>query len=220
MVDYRAVVERLRRRAEADPSRIAEGRAREQEAICRATDRYLEQWGVPERIRSRTEDYDGRHEAWQYVDQWRRPPSPKNILILAGAKGTGKSLAAGYWLTMVAAELAGRSDPPRSQPRRWYHTVDLARVSMYEGDAMDSLAKVPHLVVDDLGAEYQDVRGALQSRLDWLIEQRHARMKRTVITTNLNAKDFAARYGERIIDRLRESGRWYGLSGKSMRGKG
>ena len=41
-------------------------------------------------------------------------------------------------------------------------------------------------------------------RLDELIDERYSNYRQTIITTNLNAKDFQTRYGERVSSRIKE----------------
>ena len=64
--------------------------------------------------------------------------------------------------------------------------------------------RIPILVIDDLGVEYIDKNGFFLSRLDELIDARWGNFKRTIITTNLNRKDFQDRYDQRITDRIRQ----------------
>ena len=63
---------------------------------------------------------------------------------------------------------------------------------------------VPHLVIDDLGVEYLDAKGYTQKRFDEILDERYSNFRKTLITTNLNARDFRDRYGTRIFDRIRE----------------
>ena len=60
------------------------------------------------------------------------------------------------------------------------------------------------IVIDDLGVEYLDKNGYFSHRLDELIDERYSNYRKTVITTNLNAKAFQTRYGARVADRIRE----------------
>jgi DNA replication protein DnaC len=83
--------------------------------------------------------------------------------------------------------------------------------------AVDQFKDVPLLVVDDLGSEYNDAKGFFAALLDEVIDARYSARLATAITTNLNAATFAARYGARIIDRLREAGRFVNCGNTSMR---
>ena len=58
-----------------------------------------------------------------------------------------------------------------------------------------------------------------RSMLDELIDTFHGDRRPLLITTNCDVAGFKVRYGERIADRLRESGRWISVDGGSMRRK-
>jgi len=94
---------------------------------------------------------------------------------------------------------------------------DIARVSMFDDKAMKELETVRYLVLDDLGVEFNDKGGSFLSRFDSLFNRRYSNELTTVITTNLTAEDFRDRYGERAVDRIRETGSFIGLDGKSLR---
>lgn len=60
-------------------------------------------------------------------------------------------------------------------------------------------------------------KGAFTNSLDGLVDARYRHLLPTVITTNLRAEEFKARYGARAIDRLRERGEFVELNGASLR---
>jgi DNA replication protein DnaC len=95
----------------------------------------------------------------------------------------------------------------------------LTRWNRFDDDAMATLERASALVVDDMGAEYMDDKGAFRSFVDGLMNARYADGLATVLTTNLNGQTFADRYGTRFADRLREAGRFVELRGTSMRGR-
>lgn len=170
----------------------------------------LGDWGVPARA---------TETLWALKDtpllnraqQWASEPSW--CLVLSGAKGCGKSVAAAWWIAQSAKDVT----PTRKLSRKWWSGIRLARVDGYDG-TLDRLAACRSLVIDDLGVEYADAKGAFQARLDFLLDERYGNRRRTVITTNLNAKEFAQRYGERIADRLREEAVWFESKAQSLRG--
>jgi DNA replication protein DnaC len=151
----------------------------------------------------------------------------KDICVLASSPGTGKSVAAVARVhEQVAAperwEDATKSDrDPRPQYRGhvplWITAAQLARTNHFEQSEIDRVAKVELLVVDDLGAEFNDAKGFFLALLDELIDQRYARKLATIITTNLDAEAFKGRYGERIVDRIREVGRFVNCGNQSLR---
>ena len=128
------------------------------------------------------------------------------ILVLAGGKGVGKTTAASW----IASQSPGAS---------FLDAWRLMRVDTYDEATMSRLERCPLLVLDDMGGEYADAKGKLASLVDGLVNARYADMRRTVVTTNLPAAQFKARYGERVADRIREVGVFVELKGESLRGK-
>lgn len=123
-------------------------------------------------------------------------------LALGGAVGVGKSVAAAWWLL---------------QGGRWARAADLARP---DDELWSRLCGSARVVLDDVGEEYAGASGYATARVAELLAHRHAHGLATVLTTNLNRAEFAARYGARVDDRLRERGKWIGLVGESLRGRG
>lgn len=148
-------------------------------------------------------------------------------LLLLGDPGTGKSLAAARWLLQPAADLArwglpeaegGTFYPPSGYRPVWRSARSLARVKQYDELEVSELIKPPRLVIDDLGVEYQDAKGFLLSLIDEIVTERHRRDLPTVLTGNLSGEEFAERYGARIVDRIKGSGRLVACVGDSFRG--
>ena len=142
-----------------------------------------------------TTAFDAARE-WAQSDLW--------LLALAGPAGTGKTTAAG-WLV----HQAGGGRMLRAQA--------LARISVYDDEAMQRLESCSLLVIDDLGAEFVDGKGMLLALLDHVVDSRYANRLRSTITTNLSPADFKSRYGERIADRFREAGQFVWCAGPSIR---
>lgn len=72
----------------------------------------------------------------------------------------------------------------------------------YYNDKLRELCAQEHLIIDDIGAE--KVSDFVIEFLYSVVNKRYESMKRTVITTNLNYKDFGDRYGDRILSRIAE----------------
>ncbi len=126
------------------------------------------------------------------------------FVVLCGGVGCGKTVAA-------AMALADRG------AGRFVTAFGLTRLSPYDEGEMDELETTPLLVLDDLGSEYQDAKGFLRAFLDGLVNARYDAGLRTIATTNLKAAEFADRYGARIADRIKQTGCFVELQGKSMR---
>lgn len=135
--------------------------------------------------------------------------SETRFLVLSGGVGTRKSGSAAYALTqrsgcfIRASELKDvntKDDEDSRALRKRMRTCSL-------------------LILDDAGTEYESERGFTTSLIQTLINDRYEECGKTVITCNLTAKDFKAKYGERTADRIRESGRFVVIGGNSVRGK-
>lgn len=181
----------------------AEARAkREEREAADAAERAVLDIGIPERTLDAV-----RSDAFASTNATEAlSGGPIETVVLSGGVGCGKSVAAAWWLL---AEEYKRG--------RWMTAARLARFPRYDTEEIGKLFKVKRMVLDDLGDEYMDEKGAYLSLLDELINERHSGKRQTVITTNLTAEDFKARYGARIADRVREGGRFVAVSSPSMR---
>lgn len=145
-----------------------------------------------------------------------------STLILSGPAGVGKTFAGSTWLyrlVMDPANWTERLCPELERHGLFLRATQLARWSRYEQKSMHRLLNVSRLVVDDVGSEFMDAAGSFMCLFDELVDARYADRKQIIITTNLDADQFHERYGERVIDRVRESGRFISLTGRSLRGK-
>lgn len=158
-------------------------------------------------------------------------------LVLAGGPGVGKTTAAAFLAARRPPglfrpsdadwddnhkDMDGRLLPPRWPARlrpRFITASALVEIDRYkDGDLLDVLRKCSLLCIDDLGAEYSDQKGFFQSFLDSLINSRYSMGLKTCITTNLKMGEFKDRVGERIVDRIREGGKFVSIDDKSYRG--
>ena len=137
------------------------------------------------------------------------------LLVLSGPVGCGKTTAAAHWL----ASTHNRVSLIKTKPRLFLPIAHCARLNRFDDHTMGAVERAKALVLDDLGAEYLDDKGAFTSLLDSIIDARYRHLLPTVITTNLRATEFKDRYGERTIDRLRERGEFIELKGASLRGR-
>ena len=130
-------------------------------------------------------------------------------LILAGAVGRGKSIAAAW---------AAASD-------RWVsyyaEAMDLIQSGIFGGDRREGywLQRVPLLVLDELGTEPLDQAGWGESKFYDLLNARLQNRRRTILVTNLDPQAFIARYPDkRLRDRLRAHADVFVAVGPSLRG--
>lgn len=180
--------------------------------------------GVPRRIRDVLGAAPQDTPAMRRVQRWHGilDVDPRAwCLVLSSSKGTGKSVAAGWWVSQ---------HQPFSRPhcfdrRRgeivslpvWWTANRLCRIDAY-GVEFDALCAFDGpLVIDDLGSEYDDKAGFLQAMFDALVDARYSEYRPLLITTNLTATAFKTRYSERVADRIRDGGSFYEFAAPSMR---
>lgn len=142
--------------------------------------------------------------AMKCADAWLKRKSHATFLVLSGKKGVGKTTAAA-WASMDMVGL------------RWVRAGELATIGLYDRARFDPIANATALVLDDLGTEFNDAKGAFRSLFDLLINTRYDGMLRTIITTNLLSEGFTARYGARALDRINEDGLWASCGKESLR---
>lgn len=142
----------------------------------------------------------------------------KSFCLLTGGAGAGKTVAA--VLAMAERVLAGRRE---DLPALFVRAVEGARMGLYDAKDKELAMQMQTagvLVIDDLGAEFVSDGSIWRSVLDEVIDVRYGDRAPTVLTTNLDAAAFKARYGERISDRIRHAGIVESCGATSLRVKG
>lgn len=145
---------------------------------------------------------DMSRDAIAQVSRWK--PGEKNLLILAGGVGCGKTVAATWWALQ------------RPAPPKFIRASTFARTSRYREDR-DGVMSAGALVLDDLGVEFLDGTGSFLVDLSELVDAFYGALRPLLITTNLGKEAFKTRYGERVVDRVRECGSWASVNAPSMR---
>ena len=149
-------------------------------------------------------------------------------LVLSGTRGCGKTTAAAWCVAQPPREdpyrardawLRGAISPRAYRSPLFLDVSKLQRASRYDEERMLDVEMAATLAIDDLGMEYADAKGSFAALFDALFNVRYADQLKTVITTNLTAVDFKARYGERVADRIRECGVYIELDEQSLRGR-
>lgn len=136
----------------------------------------------------------------------------QTLVALSGPPGLGKTTAATWWLLQRRGPTLVRTTAP------WFvDAASLASWPRYDRAQMALLERASALVIDDLGVEFDDQGGAFRSLLDAVVNSRYAACLPTLLTTNLGAREFKARYHERLADRIREAGDFVPLRGDSLR---
>ncbi len=148
-----------------------------------------------------------RTKAIETINEWLATAVP--AIVLSGGVGIGKTVAAVYALTrhrvswqVVRAQRIG------AHYERWQ--------SDREDNVVPLRVDVSLLLVDDLGKEGSDRRA--HDALDEVADARQSRSTRTIYTTNLSGKEFAAReYSHRFRSRLAQSAIWESVVGPDLR---
>lgn len=135
--------------------------------------------------------------AWDY--------SARNVAVLSGPPGTGKTVAAATWMLHTTWGM------------QFVRSATFAASSRYDHETRDRWFGASGLVLDDLGAEYLDGKGSFMVDLDELVDTYYGNRRPLIITTNLTADEFKKRYGNRVEDRIRECAQWITVTGSSMR---
>jgi DNA replication protein DnaC len=130
-----------------------------------------------------------------------------SVLVLSGPPGCGKTTAAARWALS------------KYWPPKFLRATAFASSSRYDQERRDGWLKAEALVLDDLGAEYADAKGNFLVDLDELVDTFYGDKRPLLITTNCTAEEFKKRYGNRVVDRLRECGSWFSASNPSLRRK-
>ena len=152
-----------------------------------------------------------------------RPATSARFLTLLGTKGNGKTFAAVFAMGELMRIELGIARPSggegiRGDAGAFVRASTLGRLSAYDWADKQWFRDMLHarvLLIDDLGTEHPTP--TFLSQFYELIDTRGSKHRRTIITSNLSRKAFAAQYGERITDRLREHGISEEFTGPSLR---
>lgn len=144
------------------------------------------------------------------------------MLVLAGPKGVGKTVAAAYAMMKAEPEPPpGFRVWPSDKSPRFRHVSEIAELGLYGKDeerkARGEIKNTKCLVVDDVGVEY--LNDAFLALWDSIVNHRYGQLGFTIFTTNLTHEQFATRYGARVFDRIRGRGEWFDIDGESLRGQ-
>lgn len=176
--------------------------------------------GIPRRIRDTLSSELEDTKAMLFVKDWlskRREDLSVWCLVLSADKGSGKSVAAGYWLSALNGSRIGNRNG-NNYPA-WWCASRFARLSGFDGIFDDICEHSGPVVLDDLGIEFIDKKGWFLQSIDAFVDARYSEYLPTLITTNLTATAFKHRYSERVVDRLREGGLFFEFATDSLRGE-
>jgi len=141
------------------------------------------------------------------------------FVVLEGDTGVGKTIAAAE---AVMARYPYPAERLRTAPLM-VHARDAVRAcresTPLPGHLWDHtrLSDCDLLALDDLGAEMRDSKRWASGVLGSLLESRHDRCLRTIVTTNITREEFAERYNDRLLARIQDGGRWVKVEGQDLR---
>jgi DNA replication protein DnaC len=152
--------------------------------------------------------------AVDFAENFQRYEANGESLIFAGMPGTGKTHLAVGILQHLLPERVGHytafMDMVRSVRGTWRKGSDRS-----EADVLDTLGRVPLLVIDELGVGYG---GDSETTILFdVIDRRYRDMRPTILITNMDRAGFTQAVGERTFDRLTETARWIAFDWPSYR---
>lgn len=177
----------------ADEQRFAEERAHAAQAARLAVGEAIAWSQVP------------RHHLAQFwalnANQARSRVSQNDftILVLYGAVGSGKTMAAAEWVWNDAKPRGGM----------FLTMTQFQFMSPYDEHKMRRITTCCRLVLDDVGTEYSDKSGAFTSKFETVLNARYCEKLPTILTTNLTCDEFCRRYGPRVARRVHETGGFF-----------
>lgn len=156
---------------------------------------------------------DETREHIRIAAEWLSNPDSKNGFMMTGLYGNGKTTL----MKAMCSLINYLYDSACSNDRvsiRILNAKDIARMAV-DKDLRSSYEKLFYeelLAIDEVGEEPAEmlVYGMIYTPIRDLLEERYARQKFTIITTNLvenkEKQIFQIRdhYGERVVDRIRE----------------
>lgn len=136
----------------------------------------------------------------------------KPWLVLIGGVGTGKSTAQKAIESWYKYVTCGRKV-------FGIYTANWISSRFINPEEYEMLFRTPRLMIDDLGTEQVSVNdyGNVRTPIIDLLHSRYNERKITIISTNLDKKQIAEHYGERILDRMTELSQQIIFTHKSYR---
>lgn len=166
-------------------------------------------------------DFDAKREHLVAAEQYLADQGPIWFVLL-GTTSQGKTVAATYAARELMRRFGLRLRPNgvAVQDAVFVRAATLARLSLYDSQDrafFELLCAVKLLVLDDLGTEH--LADTTKAHLEELFDTRYAERLHTIITSNLDAAAFRARYGPRIAERIKQVSVISSGKGPSLRKK-
>lgn len=186
----------------------------------------MRNWGVPSRVEVSLRELQRTPAVEWVLARWAPVATAvaPTTMGLLGTVGTGKTTAAcapllGHWRVVHPWFRVPGDMPAQSRPRAalFVSMATVAALSLWDDEDQrlrQRALETELLILDDLGGE----RGDSASVLERILGTRDAEHRRTILTTNLDARAFANRYGLRVLDRMRADDAVFNALGSSLRG--
>lgn len=189
----------------------------------------------PKRIIAILKNPNTKGVAWIEAQKHVMAIAQGGCLILAGKTGIGKTVAAcGVASAIIdmqsgggellqektifikANEVLKLAIEPESERMAGYNAFSGSEL-FQNFSPFDEFLKSPLLIIDDLGCEQASASGWDKSIWDQVFDYRYSNYLATIVTTNKRLKDFTTQYGERILSRVTEWGKFRVISDVDLR---
>lgn len=140
----------------------------------------------------------------------------EGIYILSGKPGIGKTYAVCRGLLIFCYGGEGKSYPRSGVFASIGEVLEAFRK---ETSLKEKILNVRLLAIDDLGCEYADKNSYNNFIIDEIFNHLYAHSRFCLITTNLTVAQFKSKYSERLVDRVREFGKFIEIEDINYRRK-
>ncbi len=210
--------------AEAEKERAGKEKAERQ--VIEERSRKILKAGIPERFKNASFDTYQCNTAEQTkilgkIKEYRGAlPTTEKSLVICGFVGTGKTHLGCALLIDLIDSMYQFSCRYTSALRmvREIRTAYKPDAKESEQDLIDMFSRYQLLVVDEIGVQFGTV--AEQNLLFEVMNGRYERMLPTVLMSNLDMREVTEYLGDRVVDRLRETGDVLTMTWESYRKQG
>lgn len=154
----------------------------------------------------------------RFADAWPAQYEHGRSLVFVGGPGTGKThLACAIGSAVIESHLATVRFATAAGMLREIRSTYRRGSERSEADAMEEFTRCDLLILDEIGAqlgsEYE------KTVMFEVVNERYQQVLPTILVSNLTAEDLEVYLGQRVMDRLRETGVIVAFGWDSYRGK-